>query len=471
MYLEFYGLIEKPFSLTPDPKYFFASGCHAEARDLLRYGVREREGFMCFVGAAGTGKTTLLRTVLEGFGSDVVTALVLNPYLSEDDLLRLILLDFGVATREDFDADRGRRIGKQELISRLNRHLMSLSMQGRAAVLVIDEAQNLPLPVMEQIRLLSNLETAKSKLLQIVLAGQLGLRRLLATPELSQLAQRVSVRYTLQPFNAEEIRRYIDHRLRIAGSDGDIVFDEGALRRVHRYSEGVPRLVNLICDRALLAGYAQRTTRISGGIVDRAAETLDLAQPGTVPPMERPVLEAATRTAPTARTTGAGTHRFRPTVSHLVGGLAMATAMIAGVLMMAPWLTPRPGLKLTATPRAEGAESLAGTSGAAANREAPSAGARMPAEVVRPSGSFTVYLSSFRRPDDAQLVALRQRLQSAGQRTFLIGANVPGQGRLHRLIVGDFTNQRAALAVADRLRQELGMAHAEVVAVADVVGR
>ena len=144
MYLEFYGLIEKPFSLTPDPKYFFASGCHAEARDLLRYGVREREGFMCFVGAAGTGKTTLLRTVLEGFGSDVVTALVLNPYLSEDDLLRLILLDFGVARREDFDADRGRRIGKQELISRLNRHLMSLSMQGRAAVLVIDEAQNLP---------------------------------------------------------------------------------------------------------------------------------------------------------------------------------------------------------------------------------------------------------------------------------------------------------------------------------------
>ncbi len=149
----------------------------------------------------------------------------------------------------------------------------------------------------------------------------------------------------------------------------------------------------------------------------------------------------------------------------------MATAMIAGVLMMAPWFTPRPGLKLTATPRAEGAESLAGTSGAAANREAPSAGARMPAEVVRPSGSFTVYLSSFRRPDDAQLVALRQRLQSAGQRTFLIGANVPGQGRLHRLIVGDFTDQRAALAVADRLRQELGMAHAEVVAVADVVGR
>lgn len=484
MYLDFFGLLEKPFSLTPDPKYFFAGGCHAEARDLLRYGVREREGFMCFAGGAGTGKTTLLRTVLEGFGQDVVTALVLNPYLSEEDLLRIILTDFGVATRDELDSDAGRRLSKQELLDRLNHFLLNLSMQGRAAVLVVDEAQNLPLPVMEQIRLLSNLETSKSKLLQIVLAGQLGLRTLLQAPELSQLAQRVSVRYTLRGFDETDIDRYIDHRLRIAGSDGDIVFDAGAVQRIYQYTEGVPRLVNLLCDRALLAAYAQRSKQIGAHVIDRAAETLDLAQNGIAPPVERPqptvahqapaapaprVPMAPARAQAPARVEAPVARRSfsfaMPTTSQMAGGLAAVAAALLMAVMVAPWLSARNGLEPAATPRAEATQSLPAED-AAGDRF----GASAPAELARPSGAFTVYLSSFRRPDDDQLVDLRRRVEASGMTTFLIGADVPGQGRLHRLIVGDFDDQQSARTAAGQLRTTFGVAHAEAVAVADVTG-
>lgn len=450
MYLDYYGLIEKPFSLTPDPKYFFASGCHAEARDLLRYGVREREGFMCFVGAAGTGKTTLLRTVLEGFGTDVVTALVLNPFLSEEDLLRIVLIDFGIATRAEFEGDRGRSQSKQQLIDRLNDHLMNLSLQGKTAVLVIDEAQNLPMPVMEQIRLLSNLETSKSKLLQIVLAGQLGLRRLLTAPELSQLAQRVSVRYTLQPLSFEEIGRYIDHRLRIAGSQGDIVFDHTAIERILRYSEGVPRLVNLLADRALLAGYAQRSHTISAETIERAAETLDLTLPGVTPPVER-VTATGTVVAAASRPWGVA-----------VAGAALAAAVaVAGVWR--PWAEPQ-GLTADPPARAEAAPSTQPLVPESATAATPGVGST-------PQGAFTVYLSSFRQPDDRQLTSLRERLTAAGLSTHLVAADVPGQGRLYRLVAGAFDDASTARAVARGLNEKLGVSHAEVVSVADVTGK
>lgn len=450
MYLDYFGLIEKPFSLTPDPKYFFASGCHAEARDLLRYGVREREGFMCFVGAAGTGKTTLLRTVLEGFGPDVVTALVLNPFLSAEDLLRIVLVDFGIATRAEFDSERGRNQTKQQLIDRLNDHLMSLSLQGKTAVLVIDEAQNLPMPVMEQIRLLSNLETSKSKLLQIVLAGQLSLRRLLTAPELSQLAQRVSVRYTLQPLSIEEIGRYVDHRLRIAGSQGDIVFDPGAIDRILRYSEGVPRLVNLLADRALLAGYAQRSCNISAETIERAAETLDLTLPGVTPPVERdgvagPVMAAARR----------------PWGMAIAGAALAAAAAVVGVWR--PWADPQ-GLPTDPPARAEAPQN------AQLFEQQPDAAAAAAAD-GGPQGTYTVYLSSFRLPDDRQLIALRERLTAAGLRTHLVAADVPGQGRLYRLVAGAFDDATAARTVARGLSERLGVTHAEVVSVADVTGK
>lgn len=459
MYLDFYGLIEKPFSLTPDPKYFFASGGHAEARDLLCYGVREREGFMCFVGAAGTGKTILLRTVLESFGDEVVTALVLNPFLSEEDLLRIVLVDLGAASRQEMESDR-RVYSKQQLIDRLNEHLMRLSMEGRAAVLVIDEAQNLPMPVMEQIRLLSNLETSKSKLLQIVLAGQLGLRKHLQAPELSQLAQRVSVRYTLQPLTVAEIGRYIDHRLRVAGNAGEVVFDRGAIQRVFRYSEGVPRLVNLVCDRSLLAGYAQRTGRITGSIVDRAAETLDLAEPGTPPPIER---EDESEPSRAPRLFGLETWAEKA-----AGVVAIVAALVLTAVWGYVWLGGGQQLEAMRLPRAEAAyevpEDPAGTG------PVPALPERQPVDLVRPTGAYTVYVSSFRRPDAAGLIELRRRLHDGDLETYVVSADVPGQGMLHRLIVGDFDARSSAAAAAADLKEDMGIPHAEVVAVADVLG-
>lgn len=455
MYLEHYGLVEKPFGLTPDPKYFFASGCHAEARDLLRYGVREREGLMCLFGGPGTGKTVLLRSVIDGFGDDVVTALVLNPFLSEEDLLRTVLVDLGAATRQQMDSDQERRYSEQMLGDRLNERLMLLSTQGKVAVLVIDEAQNLPMPVMQQIRRLSNLVTAKAKLLQIVLAGQLGLRELLLAPELGQLAQRVSVRYTLQPLTAEEVGRYIEHRLRIAGSDGSLAIDRSAVERIFRYSEGVPRLVNLIGDRALLAGYAQRTSRITAAIVDRAAETLDLAAPGVTPPVERHLDAPVRRQLP---------RTFRAT--HVIAaGVAIVVLMVAGLWM----LGGRSGsIESTSPARTEGGDSVPGGGGAGVPSndpwQPPGAGP------ITPGGSYTIYLSSFRRADDERLVTLRQRLYHAGYRSYVVSAEVPGEGALYRLLAGDFADLVSAESASARLRRELGIAQADAVAVADVIG-
>ena len=465
MYLDYYNLIEKPFSLTPDPRYFFASDSHAEARDLLRYGIHEREGFMSLVGATGTGKTTLLRTVLDEFGDEVVTALVLNPFLSEEDLLATILVDIGACTRAELASEHGRRYPKQQLVDRLNEHLMGLSGQGRAAVLVIDEAQNLPLPVLEQVRLLSNLETSKAKLLQIILAGQLGLRDLLATRQLSQLTQRISVRYMLQPLNVREIIRYIEHRLRIAGSAGDIVFTEAAVQRLNRHSQRVPRLLNLLCDRALLAGYAQRSKEIGPKLIDQAARMLDLGVTGVALPIEH----------------CSSDQRPPRLMSRLAAGAVAATA----VLTAAHYLLSSPvGLRpeiLTA--HAEGVQNVtvgpsfaddswelaAPTPSESAQLGVSKKAAKLPA-TSGPTDVYTVYISSFRRAEDPNLVRLRTQLSKNGYQHFLVRAEVPGQGTLHRLVVGDFNRVEDAKGLSYRLRRRIDVAHAEVVEVAEVRG-
>jgi len=279
MYEEYYGFSEKPFSLTPDPKYLYKSESHANAFDLLQYAIRRREGFVVVTGDIGTGKTTLCRAILEQLDRKTFTALVLNPFLSEEDLLRLILQDFGVVSRDEIKRGRLAGVSKQELIDTLNEFLLSLLPLGAAALLIIDEAQNLPRQVLEQIRILSNLETHKEKLLQIVLVGQLNLKDLLRTPELRQLDQRVSIRYELKPLTREETAAYVAHRLTIAGGGAQVAFTSKALERVHRYSAGIPRLINLICDRALLGGYSGRATKIVPEMVASAANSLDLAAP------------------------------------------------------------------------------------------------------------------------------------------------------------------------------------------------
>ena len=276
MYEDFYGFLEKPFSLTPDPRYLYKSESHANAFDLLQYAIRRREGFVVVTGDIGTGKTTLCRAILDQLDRKTFTALVLNPFITEEDLLRMILQDFGVVSREEIKRGRLAGVSKQELIDTLNEFLLSLLPLRASALLIIDEAQNLPLRVLEQIRILSNLETDKEKLLQIVLVGQLNLRDLLRSPELRQLDQRVSIRYQLRPLSRDETSAYVAHRLAIAGGGAAVTFAPKALSVLHRCSGGIPRLINLLCDRALLGGYSARTNRITPDLVTKAASSLDL---------------------------------------------------------------------------------------------------------------------------------------------------------------------------------------------------
>jgi general secretion pathway protein A len=275
MYEEYYGFVEKPFSLTPDPKYLYRSEAHANALELLHYAIDRREGFVVVTGDIGTGKTTLCRALLEQADRRTFTALLLNPFLSEEDLLKGILQDLGVLSRSE-DRASPREPTKQDLINTLYDFLLSLVPLGARAVLIVDEAQNLPLPILEQIRILSNLETDKEKLLQIVLVGQLNLTTLLRSPELRQLDQRVSIRCELTPLSGDEVTAYVAHRLAVANGSRAVTFTPRALERVHQYSGGIPRLINLICDRALLAAYSAQTARVDTDLIDVAANALEL---------------------------------------------------------------------------------------------------------------------------------------------------------------------------------------------------
>ncbi|HZB24933.1 MAG TPA: AAA family ATPase [Vicinamibacterales bacterium] len=277
MYEDYYGFAEKPFSLTPDARYLFKSASHEGAFELLQYAIRRREGFIVLTGDIGTGKTTLCRAVMSTMHPRTFTALVLNPFLSEEELLRQVLVDFGIVSRDEIKRGRLAGVSKQELIDTLNDFLLSLQPLGASAVLILDEAQNLPRQVLEQIRILSNLETDTEKLLQIVLAGQLNLRDLLRSPELRQLDQRVSLRYELKPLCRDDTGSYVAHRLAVAGGAASVSFTGRAVDLLHRTTGGIPRLINLVCDRALLCGYSERTSRIGPDMVRKAAASLDLA--------------------------------------------------------------------------------------------------------------------------------------------------------------------------------------------------
>ena len=266
MYEAFYGLREKPFSLTPDPKFFYLSPAHREALDHLLYGIQQREGFIVITGDVGTGKTTLCRALLGKLDERVKTALIFNPILSEEELLRSILQDFGLT---------GTGATKKELIDELNEFLIQLLTEGKTAALIVDEVQDLSEQILEQIRLLSNLETEKEKLIQIILVGQLGLLDLLGAPGLKQLNQRIPVRFKIRPLSPHETNQYISHRLLVAGSTGEELFSPPALRAIYRYSKGVPRLINLACDRALLQGFVDQDPRITPARVNQGLESLD----------------------------------------------------------------------------------------------------------------------------------------------------------------------------------------------------
>jgi general secretion pathway protein A len=264
MYTSFFGLNEKPFAITPDPRYLFMSERHGEALAHLVYGVTESGGFMQLTGEVGTGKTTLVRTLLQNkLPNNADVAVVLNPRLSVVEFLETICEELGILAPEI-------RGSVKALVDTLNRQLLKAHAEGRRVILVVDEAQNLSRDVLEQVRLLTNLETAKQKLLQIILIGQPELRELLSREDLRQLAQRITGRYHLEPLSRDETAQYIEHRLRVAGALGE-VFDSSAKREVFRLTDGVPRLINVICDRALLGAYSRETRRVNRRLVRRAA--------------------------------------------------------------------------------------------------------------------------------------------------------------------------------------------------------
>jgi general secretion pathway protein A len=267
MYEQFYGLRDKPFSLTPNPRFVFYSQQYHEAEGQLIYGINNREGFMLVTGQPGTGKTTLCRDLIEKLDQEKSrSALIFNPFLNGMEMLAALLTEFGISV-----PDRGTR---KELLDRLNQFLLAQLAMGKSCVAIFDEAQHLAPEFLEQIRVLSNLETDQEKLIQIILVGQPELLDKIRTPQMAQLDQRVSIRVTLTDLNEEETDRYIHHRLNVAGARGQIRFSPKAVKEIYRGSHGVPRLINLICDRALLAGYASQTRDIQPEHVLKAIAAL-----------------------------------------------------------------------------------------------------------------------------------------------------------------------------------------------------
>ncbi len=264
MYLSFFGLSEKPFSITPDPRYLYLSERHAEALAHLLYGINESGGFIQLTGEVGTGKTTVVRTLLSRVPHHADVAVILNPRVTPVEFLLTICEELGVDIAE---ADRA---SVKQMVDALNRRLLSAHAEGRRIIVLVDEAQNLSIEVLEQVRLLTNLETPTQKLLQIILIGQPELRELLDRTDLRQLAQRITGRYHLKPLSREETFGYVRHRLRVAGA-ADEIFTAGALRELHRVSSGVPRVINVACDRALLGAYTQDVRKITPALVRRAA--------------------------------------------------------------------------------------------------------------------------------------------------------------------------------------------------------
>jgi len=261
MYERFFGLKENPFSLTPDPKYLYMSKVHKEALSHLRYGIEQKKGFVLITGDVGTGKSTICRALLEELPEEVHTALIFNPSLSDIELLRTINQEFGLDTK-----DRS----KKALIDDLNAFLLDVVSKGGNAVLIIDECQNLDPSLLEEVRMLSNLETQKEKLLQILLIGQPELADILSTKRLRQLSDRITLRYHMGPIPYPEIKDYIEHRLMVAGSHGDIKFTRAAIKDISAFSKGLPRKINAVADRALLIAALRDTRKIRKRIVTAA---------------------------------------------------------------------------------------------------------------------------------------------------------------------------------------------------------
>jgi len=267
VYLEFYGLIRAPFEMTPDPAFLYLGESHQEGLATLVYGVRARKGFVLLTGEVGTGKTTLLHSLLAQLDPSTASAFLFNPRLDTDDFFRILFDEFGI--------EKQCRT-KGEYLLALNAFLIERLQQNDTALLIIDEAQNLSPEMLEEVRLLSNLETPTSKLLQIMLVGQPELNDVLARPELRQLRQRIVLRHNLRPFTQAEVDDYVDERLRLAGYSGKGIFNRGARTELFAVTGGIPRLVNIVCDGALLTGYGRELSTLGRDVIREVAGDLKL---------------------------------------------------------------------------------------------------------------------------------------------------------------------------------------------------
>jgi general secretion pathway protein A len=399
MYLAFFGIAEKPFAITPDPRYLYLSARHADALAHLVYGINEAGGFIQLTGEVGTGKTTTIRSLLARAPKNAEIALILNPRLSPGEFLLALCEELGLG------ADDSSAGNTKELVDLLNRYLLRAHAQGRRVVLIVDEAQNLAPEVLEHIRLLTNLETETQKLLQIILIGQPELRKLLAREDLRQLAQRITGRYHLDPLSRQETVAYVRHRMRVAGATADI-FTRGALREVYNVSRGIPRVINIICDRALLGAYTQDLHQVPGALVRRAAaEVFDQE----LSPRWMPLLIGALAVAVLA---GSAALLWRYAPTRMIPGSASTTAARAPVpAAIAPATAP------ATEPAATDAATAPAGAGPAASSGSPTA-AQRPATTAAPP-TFAQLLAMNRTSTDpdtafAQLLGLWQAAYTPG---------------------------------------------------------
>lgn len=365
MYERFYELRERPFALSPDPDYLYPSRVHREALDYLRYGLESHAGFIVITGEIGSGKTTLLQTLLRGLDSQTTVGRIVNTILEPRELLETIVIDFGL--------DPGGR-SKPLLLRDLAQYLVDQRLAGRLVLLVIDEAQNLSLAALEELRMLSNLETEKSKLLQIVLVGQPNLREKLVAPELEQLRQRITVSYHLSPLDSDETANYINHRLRRAALGAPLEFPRDVTALIHARSRGVPRIINVICDAALVFGYAEERHQIDSALMGEVM--VELEATGVLPStaaMEVLEREAARRDQPAI---GGGTALASPRTDVSMPAAASVPApafpvssAVAAVAGLHAAASSAPPARAAASELARASEAIAGRIAAIDQRE------------------------------------------------------------------------------------------------------
>ena len=433
MYEDFYGFAQSPFSLTPDPRFLYRSESHDVALQQVWQAIRRKEGFIVLTGDIGTGKTTLCRTLLEQFDETTFTALVLNPFLSVEELLREVLLSFGVVSKDALKTGRLATASKHELVRTLHDFLLSLVPLHGSAVLIIDEAQHLSADVLEEIRVLSNLETNDQKLLQVVIVGQLNILDILKQPDLRQLHQRISIRCFLKPLTREEVEAYVTHRLWVARGSTSVTFTPKAFDLVHSISGGVPRMINLACDRALMVACQEQTSRIAEDHVVKAAAQLGQEIPKGKIKGEK-TQSGVSLTAPSRRSLIVGAAVVLPIA------LAAAAIGVAGNpmdLLRAGPAAQAPKPPTRALPMA------------AAALTAPADMPQLSAAPPPMPGSFSIVVGTFDNARDAQGAEAALRAQRLNPYT--IDILMAPDDLQRRLLLGRFTTREEAEAAKDQL--------------------